>query len=209
MSKKIILTTVLLFLLTLISSAQILKKDTSTNLPDIDVYDVNGVHTTLHQLAKNKVLVIDCWFIPCGPCFLALGPLHRISARYAGNKDVCFITICMTDSGQVKEFLRQDTAMNTYVRSYQWLSHETRFTLPVYFMPGCRSTVKLSSNTLHADMNDQTNCPSDVFNFSGYPTCMVYTKQGRQVYKNNAFDTEEKYTQRLTSAINKALANSN
>lgn len=209
MSKKSTLILSLLLSLILTASAQGKKETALTTLPDIDVYDINGVHTTLHQLAKNKVLIIDCWFIPCGPCFIALGPLHRISARYANNKDVSFITICMTDSGQVKKFLRQDTAMNTYVKSYQSLSFETNFTLPVYFMQGCRSTVALSSKMLHATMNDQTNCPSNAFNFQAYPTCMVFTKQGKQVYKETGFDVEDKYTQRLTTAINTALADSN
>src|SRR6201996_762360 len=79
------------------------NKPPVTNLPDIEVYDINGAHTTLRKLAKNKVLLIDCWFIPCPPCFMAMGILHKVYAQYVNRKDFCMITICMTDSAQVKK----------------------------------------------------------------------------------------------------------
>ena len=209
MNRKIFFIICLLLLYFLSAKAQNQKKTELSILPDIDVYDINGVHTTLHQLAKNKVLLIDCWFIPCGPCYMALGALHRIHAQYVNNKNVCFITICMTDSSLVKKFIRKDTTMSAYVSSYQWLSKETNFNLPVYFMPGCRSTVVLNSNKLHGTFVDESNCPGAAFGFQAYPTCLIFNKHGKQVYKETSIDVEDKYTQRLTKALNEALADSN
>src|ERR1700744_3315622 len=120
MNRRSFFTLSCLFLLLGNDRAQVQAKNGRSNLPDVVVYAINGVPTTLHQLAKNKVLFIDCWFIPCPPCFAEMGVLHKVYAEYAGNKDFCFITICMTDSGQVKAFIRQDTVMNAYVSQYQW-----------------------------------------------------------------------------------------
>jgi thiol-disulfide isomerase/thioredoxin len=209
MTKKSLIIISLLLLLFLTSKAQNEKKIVLSTLPDIDVYDINGVHTTLHQLAKNKVLLIDCWFIPCPPCFIALGALQRIHAQYINNKNVCFITICMTDSSLVKKFIRQDTTMSLCVSSYQFLSSETNFNLPVYFIPGCRSTMPLNAKVLHGTFVDESNCPGAAFGFQAYPTCMVFNKRGKQVYKETGFDIEDKYTQRLTKALNEALADNN
>lgn len=209
MKRKFFFIISLLLLYFLSAKAQNQNKTELSTLPNIDVYDINGVHTTLHQLAKNKVLVIDCWFIPCPPCFIALGALHRICAQYVNNKDVCFITICMTDSGLVKRFIRQDTTMRVAVSSYQFLSKETNFNLPVYFMPGCRSTMPLNAKILHGTFVDESNCPGAAFCFQAYPTCMVFNKHGTQVYKETSIDIEDKYTQRLTKAVNEALADSN
>jgi thiol-disulfide isomerase/thioredoxin len=187
--------------------AQAQKKIGSNDLMDVEVYDVNGVHTTLRQLAKNKVLFIDCWFIPCPPCFIEMGALHKVNARFASHKDLAFITICMTDSAQVKAFIRKDTIMKNYESQYEYFSGLTAFTLPVYFLPGCSSKVPLGTKVLsHADPDDKSKCPDAVFSFQGYPTSMVFNKQGKQVFKETGFGKLDEYEQRLTKALNAALA---
>jgi len=209
MSRKFFLIITLLTVFFLSVKAQSEKKAEVSTLPDIDVYDINGVHTTLHQLAKNKVLFIDCWFIPCPPCFLAMGPLHKIYAQYVNNKNLCFITICMTDSAQVKKFINQDTSMKTAVSQYQFFSNLNAFKLPVYFMPGCSSKVLGSKIIGHSTPDDRSNCPDVVFSFSGYPTCMIFNKQGKQVFKETAIQSAEQYEQHVTKALSDALADSN
>jgi thiol-disulfide isomerase/thioredoxin len=190
------------------ANAQDLKKDQKnvTTLPDIDVYDLNGAHTTLHKLAKNKVLFIDCWFIPCPPCFMAMGVLHNIYAEFKSNKDVCFITICMTDSSQVKAFIRQDPIMKAYVSQYQYFSNLKDFKLPVYFLPGCSSKVPLGTKVLsHYAPDDKSKCPEAIFDFQGYPTSMIFDKNGKQVFKETGFTSVEKYEQEVNAALHNAL----
>lgn len=187
--------------------AQDQKKIGLSDLPDVEVYDVNGVHTTLHQLAKNKVLFINCWFIPCPPCFIEMGVLHKVYAEFAGNKDLCFITICMTDTAQVRAFIRQDTVMKAYVSQYQYFSNLTAFTLPVYFMPGCSSKVPVNTTVLsHYAPDDKSKCPGVIFGFPAYPTSMVFNKEGKQVFKETGFGKLEEYEQRLAKALNGALS---
>ncbi len=200
----------ILFLLLLLFfglKAQEQKKTSPTDLPDVAVYDVNGATTTLRQLAKNKVLFIDCWFIPCPMCFIAMGSLHKIYAEFAGNKELCFITICMTDSAQVNAFIRQDTIMKVYVGQYQYLSGLNTFTLPVYFMPGCSSKVPLGTKVLsHFAPSDKSKCPTAIFDFPGYPAWIKYDRKGKQVYKELGFRKAAEYETRLTKTLNTALS---
>ena len=57
MRKIICLTATFLLFLTFNANSQIsgVKKPEIKSVPDADVYDLNGVHTSLKQLAKNKV----------------------------------------------------------------------------------------------------------------------------------------------------------
>ena len=209
MNRRFFLILRFLLLLFFGAEAQNQKKTGPSDLPDVQVYDVNGVHISLRQLAKNKVLFIDCWFIPCPPCFIEMGALHKVYASFAGNKDLCFITICMTDSAQVKAFIRQDTVMKAYVGQYQYFSGLTGFTLPVYFMPGCSSKVPIGTKVLsHFDPDDKSKCPDAVFSFRGYPTSMVFNKAGKQVFNETGFGKLEEYEQRLIKALNDALSDS-
>jgi hypothetical protein len=210
MSKKILLIVSFLTLFFLNAEAQSGQKTALSILPDVEVYDINGVHTSLRQLAKNKVLFIDCWFIPCPPCFLGMGAVHKVYAQFAGRKDLCFITICMTDSAQVKAFIRQDTVMKAYVSQYQYFSGRQDFNLPVYFMPGCNSKVPLGTKVLsHSAPDDKTKCPDAVFDFTGYPTTMVFNKEGKQVFKETGVSSADKFQQDITKALNEALSGSN
>lgn len=212
MNRKLFFSVALLLFLVLTVKGQNQKIDISdlSTLPDVDVYDVNGVHTTLHQLAKNKVLFIDCWFIPCPPCFIEMNVLHKVYAQFKNEKDLCFITICMTDSAQTKAFLRQDTMMKAYINQYQYFSNLKDFKLPVYFIPGCNSKVSIGTRVLsHFAPDDKAKCPDVIFSFQGYPTSMVYNKQGKQVFKETGFDSLEKYKPRLTKVLNDALNNGN
>jgi thiol-disulfide isomerase/thioredoxin len=207
MTNKFILILSALISLFVNTAAQEPKKNELCTLPDVEVYDENGVHTTLHQLAKNKVIFIDCWFIPCPPCFVEMGVLHKVYAEFAGNKNLCFITICMTDSSQVKAFIRQDKVMKAYVSQYQYFSNLKSFTLPVYFIPGCNSKVPTGTKVLsHYPPDDKSKCPDAIFEFQGYPTSMVFNKSGRQVFKETGFDRAEEYEKRLKAALNAALS---
>lgn len=207
--------TKLLILLTLLSVIFLKVKaqriDTSnsglTTLPNADIYDVNGVHTTLHQLAKNKVLIVDCWFIPCPQCFMAMNILHKFYDKYRNNKNVRFITVCMTDSGLVKKFIAQDTVMRAYVEQYQYFSNLKAFKLPVYFINGCSSKVPLGTKKLsHYAPDDKSKCPDVLFKFVGYPNCMIFDKSGKMVFQHSGFDNAENYQQNLTNAMNLAVS---
>jgi thiol-disulfide isomerase/thioredoxin len=194
MKKTFCLFTALFLLSGFTVFAQIIgvKKPDIKSLPDIDVYDLNGKHISLKELAKNKVIFIDNWFIPCPQCFIEMNILHKLYTKYAGNKDFCFVTISRTDSGVVKKFIAHDPSMQKYVNSYQFFSRLDYFKLPVYFIPGCNAKVVMAGKSMHdLQPDDPTKCSDDVFTFSGYPTVLVFDKQGNVIFKKTGYDGKD------------------
>jgi len=161
------------------------------SVPDIEVYDINGKHTTLKQLGQNKVLFIDCWFVPCPPCFREMGMLHKLYAKYKDNKNFSFITICQTDSGIVKRFIAQDKSIANFVQMYKDFSGRQDFKLPVYFIPGCNEKIYTGKTLAKYTPDDKTKCPDRQFGFRGYPTVIIFNKKGKLIFKKTGYGDHE------------------
>ncbi|RFZ95344.1 TlpA family protein disulfide reductase [Mucilaginibacter conchicola] len=206
------LSAILLFLLfaTFTAKAQTAssKKTPITTIPDIDLLDINGKAVKLRDLAKNKVLFIDNWFIPCPPCFIEMKMLHDLQAKYAGNKDFCFITISRTDREIVKKFIAKDPSLKKYVDQYQYFSTLDHFKLPVYFLPGCDAKVELGGKTVHGLQPDNpAKCADNVFGFEGFPAAFIFDKQGKLIYNEIGYDGKhEAAMAKIEEVLKPALA---
>jgi thiol-disulfide isomerase/thioredoxin len=177
------------------------------SIPDIEVYDINGKHTTLKQLGQNKVLFIDCWFVPCPPCFREMGMLHKLYAKYKDNKNFSFITLCQTDSGIVKRFIAQDESMANFVNMYKHFSKREDFKLPVYFIPGCNEKIYTGKVLAKYTPDDKTKCSDRQFGFRGYPTVIIFNKKGKLIFKKNGYgDHEDENTQKMKNLIARSIA---
>jgi len=71
MLKKLILFTVLLFIVSVVYSQK--------NLPDISLKNLEGKSVSLAEISKNKTIVIDFWATWCVPC---INELDVISEEY-------------------------------------------------------------------------------------------------------------------------------
>jgi len=183
------------------------KKHALNHLPDIEVYDLNGRHTTLHALAKNKVIFIDNWFIPCPPCFREMGMLHKLYFKYKSDKNVSFITICRTDTGIVKKFMAKDKSLAGFRNWYEEASGRKDFKLPVYFIPGCNEKIYTGTVLTKYTPDDKTKCPDVQFRFHGYPTIVIFDKAGKRIFKRTGFGSNENpdtYMAQLDSVIRSA-----
>lgn len=197
-----------ILLLVVTCEAQHKKVKTITTLPATDLYDLSGKHVNLAELGKNKVVFIDCWFIPCPPCFKEMGMLHKLYSKYKNNKNVCFITLCRTDSGIVKKFLAKDKSVANWVKWYQDNSKLSSFNLPVYFIPGCNMKIYTGTPLAKYDPDDKTKCPDAIFSFRGYPTTMIFNKAGKMVLKKTGFVPEEEssFSAKIEGILNASLA---
>lgn len=106
-------------------------------MPQLSIYDINGNTTTLKAFSNNKIIFIDFWFIPCGPCFLEMTMLHKLYAEYKDNPNVAFLTITISDTSLVRPLVENRNTNNNKTYNYfKSLTQLDTFRLPVYFLKG-------------------------------------------------------------------------
>lgn len=180
----------------------------TAHLPDIQLYDLHGKHTTLGELGKGKITFIDNWFIPCPPCFREMGMLHKLYFKYKSNRNVNFMTICRTDTSIVKKFLAKDKSLAKFEGWYEDNSGRSDFKLPVYFIPGCNEKIYTGVTLFKYTPDDKTKCPDVQFAFHGYPTILIYDKKGKLIFKRTGFGLNEDpnvYMAKLDAVIKSAM----
>ncbi|MGC6480312.1 MAG: TlpA family protein disulfide reductase [Flavobacteriaceae bacterium] len=65
----------------------------------------------INYLAKytGKVVVINFWYIKCGPCFVEIPALNELVADYKKNKDVVFLAFSAQDTAaEIQDFLKEN-----------------------------------------------------------------------------------------------------
>jgi thiol-disulfide isomerase/thioredoxin len=79
---------------------------TGTSIASFSDRDMEGNHYKLKNM-KGKIVVLNFWFVNCGPCRMEIPELNKLTEKYAANPDVVFIAIALDPREQVEEFLNQ------------------------------------------------------------------------------------------------------
>ncbi|WDF56567.1 TlpA family protein disulfide reductase [Mucilaginibacter sp. KACC 22063] len=178
-------------------------------IPVVEIYDLNNRHTTLPNVSKGKVTIIDCWFIPCPPCFREMELMHELYYKYNNSKDVQVISICRSDTAVFRKFIQHDPHLATFTSWFHDYSKQKKYALPTYFIPHCNERI-YTGDTKYPSKNpdDETKCPDMLFHFRGYPTVIIADRNGKIVYQKTGYTSEQKnfYKQEINKAIQKALA---
>ncbi|RZL50193.1 TlpA disulfide reductase family protein [Pedobacter sp. Leaf250] len=69
------------------------------------VTDMNGNKFDF-RTAKDKVLVLNFWFIKCPPCVDEIPQLNELVAAYKDNPNVVFLAIALDEKYDIKNFLK-------------------------------------------------------------------------------------------------------
>jgi len=173
-------------------------------IPSVSLYNLNGDTSNLLTLSKGKVTFIDFWFIPCGPCFAEMNLLHKLYSKYKDNPNICFITITLTDSSFVRPLIENKNIQSNETYSYfKSLSQLDTFRLPVYFIDKVISKQKSFVKSKigfsgRGDWSSKDNplYPNNLFDFSGYPTILIFDKKGHIVYNKTGFTKDGELQQK-------------
>jgi thiol-disulfide isomerase/thioredoxin len=68
--------------------------------------DVNG-NTFDSEYLKGKILVINFWFVGCGPCEIEMPELNKLVNQYKDNKEVVFISFSRSSESKTRQFLNR------------------------------------------------------------------------------------------------------
>jgi peroxiredoxin len=66
--------------------------------------DLNGNPVDLKN-AKGKIIVLNFWFINCGPCRREIPDLNKLVDQFSDNKNVLFIGVSLDSPNDIANFL--------------------------------------------------------------------------------------------------------
>ena len=79
---------------------------TGNKLPNFRFTDLKGTRYNLKELT-GKVIVLNFWFINCGPCRQEIPDLNKLVLKYKDNPNVVFLAVALDSRADVKEFLKK------------------------------------------------------------------------------------------------------
>jgi thiol-disulfide isomerase/thioredoxin len=68
--------------------------------------DLNG-NVYNPEYLKGKILVINFWFVGCGPCEIEMPELNELVNQYKDNKEVLFLSFSRSSASKTKHFLNR------------------------------------------------------------------------------------------------------
>ncbi len=77
-----------------------------TSFDYFNVKDLNKEKFSKEEL-KNKVLVINFWFVKCPPCKQEIPDLNKMVEGFENEKDVIFVAVGLDEDWEIKEFLKE------------------------------------------------------------------------------------------------------
>lgn len=66
--------------------------------------DLNGNKYKLKDL-QGKVVVLNFWFVACGPCRLEIPELNKLADEYKDSSNVIFLAVALDPTNDVEKFL--------------------------------------------------------------------------------------------------------
>ena len=92
-------------------SAEVLlrySKMEGMELPDFNFVDLDK-NIYNNETTKDKVVVINSWYINCGPCVKEMPDLNQIVKKYKKRKDVLFLALAFDPEIDIRKFLTKTT----------------------------------------------------------------------------------------------------
>ena len=79
---------------------------TGQQLPSFKLRDIQGRKYDSKELI-GKIVVLNFWFINCGPCRLEIPELNKLVQHYAQREDVVFLAVALDERTAVQTFVGQ------------------------------------------------------------------------------------------------------
>ena len=76
-------------------------------LPDLNFIDLKG-NVYNRETTKDKVIVLNCWFVHCKPCVAEIPSLNQLVKKYKNRKDILFLALTFDSAENIIHFLKQN-----------------------------------------------------------------------------------------------------
>lgn len=85
--------------------------------------DITGTRFNLKELA-GKIVVLNFWFINCGPCRQEMPDLNEVVEEYKNNPNVVFIAFSLDEKYSIKEFLKTNPFQYNIIDNSRFISEK-------------------------------------------------------------------------------------
>lgn len=116
--------------------------------------DINGNKYDIKD-AKDKIIVINFWFINCPPCKQEIPELNKLQAKFKDSTNVLFLAIALDEKYDLKEFLKTTPFNYNIVDNGRFYAEKHKVTgYPTHVVIGKDGLVKfhtmgLAQNTIY------------------------------------------------------------
>lgn len=77
---------------------------------------------------KDKILVLNFWFINCPPCKLEIPELNKLVEQYKNDSTVVFIAVALDEEYQLKKFLKTSPFFYSIIDNGRFLAQKYSIT---------------------------------------------------------------------------------
>lgn len=186
------------------------SKTNLAELPPYKITDAAGRLIDIAELAKNKVVFINFWYIPCGPCFTEMNLLEKLYLKYEHDTGFVFISITASNQKAVANLLTKsdnDSSMHPF---FKMTAQMDTIIFPIYYVQTCMDIVTKDGTGMydfHISEPKRINCPYDVFKFKGYPTSLIIDKNRKVIFQQTGtlVSKDDKIYKQVCKLIDKSL----
>ncbi len=82
------------------------SKMIGTKVPNFEMKDIDGNIISSNTI-KDKVVVLNFWFIACKPCVKEIPELNEVYEQYKNNKDIIFVSVTFDPKEKVIPFIEK------------------------------------------------------------------------------------------------------
>ena len=79
---------------------------TGQTISSFSAKDMEGNKYVLKDL-KGKVVVLNFWFVNCGPCRMEMPQLNKIVDQYKDNPNIVFLASALDEKYEIEELMKQ------------------------------------------------------------------------------------------------------
>lgn len=87
---------------------------TNQKIKSFKTTDINGNKIDLKAL-EGKIVVLNFWFIKCGPCRKEMPELNQLVDSFQTNENVVFLAVALDDRNSLNEFLKENPFRYTII----------------------------------------------------------------------------------------------
>lgn len=87
------------------------SKDTTEKVSDFSCITISGEKIETKNI-KNKIIVLNFWFIACAPCREELKSLTKLANNYKKDTNIVFLSVSSMDGKEQLEFVKKRTGFS-------------------------------------------------------------------------------------------------